>query len=86
MTTKAKASKNGAVNRVAELDAPATMKPELLTFDIRGMSPLLQNNPASFIGAEEETALAVKKLNSRSFTKSHRMPATQSKKRSPNDR
>jgi len=37
----------------AMVGAPATMKPEIVTFLITGMSPLLQNNPANFIGADE---------------------------------
>ena len=32
------------------VDAPATMKPQIIVFQIVGISPLLQNNPASFIG------------------------------------
>lgn len=36
------------------LNAPATMKPEIVTFTIIGISPLLQNNPANFIGKGDE--------------------------------
>lgn len=43
-----------------ELDAPATMKPEIVVFQIIGISPLLQNNPAAFIGKAGED-LASKK-------------------------
>lgn len=42
---------------VAVLDAPATMKPEIVVFNIVGISPLLQNNPASFIGVTGEAGL-----------------------------
>lgn len=35
-------------------DAPATMKPQIVTFTIVGISPLLQNNPANFIGKGDE--------------------------------
>lgn len=48
-------------NVKSELNAPATMKPEILTFTIVGISPLLQNNPASFIGADEDSGLAAGK-------------------------
>jgi len=41
--------------------APATMKPEIVTFLIAGRSPLLQNNPAEFIGAGDDTALTAGK-------------------------
>ncbi len=57
------------VNRVAEameevgdgLNVPAIMKPKIVVFKISGMSPLLQNNPANFIGKTEEQALTVGK-------------------------
>lgn len=42
-------------------NSPATMKPEIVVFLVRGLSPLLQNNPAAFIGAEEDGGLAAKK-------------------------
>ena len=47
----------------ASLDTPATMQPEIVTFLVKGISPLLQNNPASFIGAgdNEEFLTAGKK-------------------------
>lgn len=44
-----------------EVDAPATMRPEVATFTIIGMSPLLQNNPADFIGKSESSDLAAGK-------------------------
>lgn len=51
MATKVKASENETVNRVADvIDTPPTMKPKILTFKIIGISPLLHNNPAAFIG------------------------------------
>lgn len=37
--------------------APATMKPEIVTFLITGISPLLQNNPINFIGVDEDDTL-----------------------------
>jgi hypothetical protein len=43
------------------IDTPATMKPEIVVFTVIGISPLLQNNPASFIGKTEDEALASKK-------------------------
>ena len=46
---------------VSELGIPEGMEPELVTFHIKGLTPLLQNNPAEFIGKEEDNALAVKK-------------------------
>lgn len=50
------------INRIAEaLETPPAMKPEIVTFRIIGMSPLLQNNPAEFIGKQEEAALTTKK-------------------------
>ncbi len=46
----------------AEIDnTPATMKPEIVTFTIVGISPLLQNNPSEFIGKEADDSLAAKK-------------------------
>lgn len=44
------------------LDAPATMKPEIVAFTIVGVSPLLQNNPENFIGAVADVGLASKKV------------------------
>jgi hypothetical protein len=41
--------------------APATMKPEIVTFTIIGRSPLLQNNPAAFIGKTEDGGLGAGK-------------------------
>jgi len=43
------------------LGVPATMKPEIMTFRVIGISPLLQNNPANFIGATETATLGMKK-------------------------
>ncbi len=63
MTT---ATKNGngkaATNRIADIiDAPATMKPEIVTFTVIGISPLLQNNPAEFIGKTGDEGLGSSK-------------------------
>lgn len=59
---KAKAENGVATNRIAAaLDAPPTMKPEIMTFKIVGMSALLQNNPANFIGQKDDEALGTKK-------------------------
>jgi hypothetical protein len=61
----ATATKNGAaetVNRIADLDTPAAMRPEIVSFRIIGISPLLQNNPANFIGKTEEAELGTKKV------------------------
>jgi hypothetical protein len=41
--------------------APSVMKPEIVTFTIIGRSPLLQNNPANFIGKTEESGLGSSK-------------------------
>lgn len=46
---------------VAVLDAPATMKPEIVVFNVVGISPLLQNNPANFIGVDSDAALGSSK-------------------------
>lgn len=47
--------------KASEVDqSPATMRPEIVVFKIIGTSPLLQNNPANFIG-NDDTALAGKK-------------------------
>jgi len=59
MATKTKESTN---NRIAPmLDAPATMKPEITVFTVIGISPLLQNNPANFIGKTGDEALGAGK-------------------------
>lgn len=60
--TKSKATENGAVNRITDLPAPESMRPELMTFRVVGTSPLLQNNPASFIGKSEDASLTTKKV------------------------
>jgi hypothetical protein len=57
----AKRTKKADTEAVELTGAPATMKPEIVVFLITGMSPLLQNNPASFIGADEEVALTAGK-------------------------
>lgn len=65
MATKTTASTNGvSENRIADhLDAPATMKPEIVVFKIVGITPLLQNNPANFIGKnDDESSLGTKKV------------------------
>jgi len=41
--------------------APANMKPKIVTFTITGRSPLLQNNPANFIGNSVDEELGSKK-------------------------
>lgn len=46
---------------VAVDEAPATMKPEIVVFTVVGISPLLQNNPAEFIGKTEASDLAAGK-------------------------
>jgi len=43
------------------LDAPPTMRPEFVVFNITGISPLLQNNPAEFIGKNEDSGITVGK-------------------------
>lgn len=57
-------------NRIAELnghaeehdlEGPATMKPEIVVFKIIGISPLLQNNPANFIGVDDGAGLGAGK-------------------------
>lgn len=45
----------------ASLNAPATMRPEIVIFRVSGMSPLLQNNPENFIGVADESGLAAGK-------------------------
>lgn len=47
--------------KTESVGAPATMKPEIVVFKIVGMSPLLQNNPADFIGKTEGSDLAAGK-------------------------
>lgn len=53
----AKAKANVAESDGGLTNAPATMKPEIVVFQITGMSPLLQNNPINFIGVGEDTGL-----------------------------
>lgn len=63
MATKTKATENGKlVNRIAEVETPSVMKPEIVVFRIIGISPLLQNNPANFIGKTEADTLGTKKV------------------------
>jgi len=38
--------------------APATMRPKIIVFRVKGISPLLQNNLVNFIGVSEDPALA----------------------------
>ena len=52
-------TKTNSTNRIAE--TADVMRPEIVTFKIVGISPLLQNNPANFIGVAESAALATKK-------------------------
>jgi len=37
--------------------APATMRPEIVVFTVTGLSPLLQNNPANFIGVDQGSGI-----------------------------
>ncbi|OHB82090.1 MAG: hypothetical protein A2V98_20630 [Planctomycetes bacterium RBG_16_64_12] len=37
------------------------MRPEIVVFEIEGISPLLQNNPAAFIGVEESVEMTMGK-------------------------
>lgn len=62
MATKTKPITN---NRIADETATLPDAGEILTFDIIGISPLLQNNPAEFIGVADEVGLskAKKKYN-----------------------
>ena len=48
--TKAGKATDEKANANLSLNAPPTMKPEIVVFKISGVSPLLQNNPAEFIG------------------------------------
>ncbi len=41
--------------------APATMKPKIVVFQITGTSPLLQNNPADFIGNDGDDTITTGK-------------------------
>ena len=59
MATKVKDATNNRLE--THLDAPATMKPEVVVFKIVGISPLLQNNPANFIGKTGDEALGAGK-------------------------
>lgn len=43
------------------MDVPATMRPEIVTFKIVGISPLLQNNPAAFIGNDSDDGITTGK-------------------------
>jgi hypothetical protein len=63
MKTKEKAGANGKVheNRIAGLDTPPIMKPRNVTFLLKGVSDLLQNNPAEFIGKTESVELTAAK-------------------------
>lgn len=46
----------------ASIPAPPTMKPQIAVFKITGVSPLLQNNPAAFIGKTETQTISAKKV------------------------
>ncbi len=50
------------LHKPEEQTSPATMKPEIIVFHIVGISPLLQNNPAAFIGVDESSGLETKKV------------------------
>ena len=56
MAKKEKAEVTGGM-----VGGPSVMKPEIVTFTIVGRSPLLQNNPANFIGNAEEGDLGAGK-------------------------
>lgn len=43
-------------------ETPTAMKLQIVSFKVTGMSPLLQNNPAAFIGVTENTSLGTKKV------------------------
>lgn len=62
-TKKLNGKPKNKINEIEEtaLDAPATMKPEIVTFTIVGISPLLQNNPANFIGVTGDAGLGAGK-------------------------
>lgn len=47
----------------AKMEAPATMKPEIVVFQIVGISPLLQNNPVAFIDTPDGDLAGKKKYN-----------------------
>lgn len=49
----AKKRSSEAAQESGMVSAPATMKPEIVVFKITGRSPLLQNNPADFIGQDD---------------------------------
>lgn len=55
-------AKKATESDVAVMDAPATMKPEIVVFRVIGISPLLQNNPAEFIGKGDDGSLGTKKI------------------------
>lgn len=64
VTTKKAGANSEAADRLAgALDVPSIMKPQIVVFTVIGMSPLLQNNPAPFIGKTGDTdELTAKKV------------------------
>lgn len=60
-TSKAGTTPQAPEEQSANFDAPATMEPRVAIYRITGKTPLMQNNPASFIGVEEEGGLTVGK-------------------------
>lgn len=61
MTEKKSEKKASGKAEEPNLDTPAATKPEIHIFNVVGISPLLQNNPASFIGSKENADLAAGK-------------------------
>jgi hypothetical protein len=58
------AAVDGVVNRIAEVSYTSEVyRPEVVTFTVVGISPLLQNNPAEFIGkTDKDPGLKTKKV------------------------
>jgi hypothetical protein len=63
MASKTKAAADGVVNRIAEVPYTSEVyRPEITVFTVIGLSPLLQNNPAEFIGkTDKDPGLKAKK-------------------------
>jgi hypothetical protein len=65
----AKVKASELVNRISDVEAngeemsnmPSMMQLEIVTFYIQGISPLLQNNPAEFIGNKEDEGISLAK-------------------------
>lgn len=58
---KTKEPEPTAATKPAAPPPAPTMAPKIVVFHITGISPLLQNNPAAFIGKTESDAITVKK-------------------------